>query len=387
MSALAGAVLAAQAALALRVVVRLTRTAGGDRVRPERGANGASVAIVLPVLDERDRIGPCLDALVAQSSAVREILVVDGGSRDGTQALVGRHAQRDARIRLVDASPVPWNATGKAWGLSIGVRAASPAIEWILFLDADVHADPDLAPSLVAHAGRAGVRALSVATCQQLSGAAEALVHPSLLATLVYRFGSPGRANTDPSAVQANGQCFLARRDLLIATGALESARTSLCEDVTIARAIAARGEPVGFYEADGLVGVRMYASAREAWRNWPRSLAMRDRFFGWREALGLVEILLVQALPLPALAVAVGLGAPPLVVFLEAALVACRVGVLAGMARAYPARPFTYWLSPVTDLPVAARLLAAALRRRNRWRGLAYVRRPVGWVRSEEAS
>jgi dolichol-phosphate mannosyltransferase len=380
-------VLLLQVVLAVRVLARFVRTAGGDRIRADGRPRDARVAIVIPVLDERDRIGACLSALAAQSDDVREILVVDGGSEDGTQAIVAAHAAADPRIRLVSASPVPPDATGKAWGLSVGLRRTSPDTNWVLCLDADVTGAPGLARALVAHAERTGVAALSVAARQQVSGAGEALIHPSLLATLVYRFGRPGHAAADPTAVAANGQCFLARRDLLLASGAFEAARTSLCEDVTIARALAARGHRVGFYEADGLATVGMYRSGREAWRNWPRSLPMRDQFFGWREAVGLFEVLLVQAMPLPLLGVAAVLAESGPVIALEAVLVACRVGVLAGMARAYVARPFTYWLSPVTDVPVAVRLMTSALRRRHRWRGRSYARRPHGWVRVEEGS
>jgi dolichol-phosphate mannosyltransferase len=382
-----GLVLVLQAVLAIRVFARLVRTARGDRIRLDERPRDARLAIVVPVLDERERIGGCLAALAAQSDEVREILVVDGGSQDGTQAIVAARAAADPRVRLVDASPVPQDATGKAWGLSVGLRRTSPGTEWILCLDADVRAAPGLARALVAHAERTGVTAFSVATRQRLSGAGEGLIHPSLLATLVYRFGSPGRATADPSAVQANGQCFLARRDVLLATGAVEAARTSLCEDVTIARALATHGHRVGFYETDDLATVGMYRSGREAWRNWPRSLPMRDRFFGWREALGLLEVVLVQALPLPLLVVAMVFGASSRAIGLEAVLVACRLGMLAGMARAYVARPLTYWLSPLTDVPVAVRLMTSALRRRHRWRGWSYVRRPRGWVRVEEGS
>jgi dolichol-phosphate mannosyltransferase len=384
---IAGIVLLLQAVLAVRVLARLVRTADGDRIHADDRPRDARVAIVVPVLDERERIGACLAALAAQSDEVREILVVDGGSQDGTQAVTTAHAAADLRIRLVDASPVPADATGKAWGLSVGLRRTSPGTEWILCVDADVRAAPGLTRALIAHAERTGVPAFSVATRQRLSGAGEALIHPSLLATLVYRFGSPGHATADPSAVQANGQCFLARRDLLLATGAVEAARTSLCEDVTIARALAAGGHRVGFYEADGLATVGMYGSGREAWRNWPRSLPMRDGFFGWREALGLLEVVFVQALPGPLLVLTAALGGSRAAIGLEVMLVACRLGVLAGMARAYVDRPLAYWLSPLTDVPVAVRLMTSALRRRHRWRGWSYVRRPHGWVRVEEGS
>src|SRR5215475_2632417 len=74
----------------------------------------------------------------------------------------------------------------------------------------------------------------------------------------------------------------------------------SLCEDFTVARRLAERGEASGFYESDGLVTTGMYQGYCETWRNWPRSLSTRDRYFGWHEATGLLEVLLVQSLPCP---------------------------------------------------------------------------------------
>jgi dolichol-phosphate mannosyltransferase len=47
---------------------------------------------------------------------------------------------------------------------------------------------------------------------------------------------------------------------------------------------------------------------------------------------------------------------------------------VLFGTARAYPQRPWTYWLSPLLDLPVVLRLIQRGLQRRHSWRGRRYV-------------
>jgi dolichol-phosphate mannosyltransferase len=364
----------AQLALAVRVVVRIIATAGGARIAVSDASSPERISIVVPVLNEEARLGRCLEGAVAQPAEVAEILVVDGGSRDATRAVVERYAARDPRVRWVDASPVPASWTGKAWGLASGLRASAKS-DWILCLDADVQPPEGLARALLAHAAAVGVGAFSAATVQRLAGAAQGLVHPALLTTLVTRFGSPGHATREVSRVQANGQCFLARRALLAETGAFDAARDSLCEDVTIARRIAEAGHPVGFYESALPIPVSMYADAAEAWRNWPRSLPMRDRYFGAREALGLVEVAGVQALPLPLLALFAALGASPWLVNLELALVAVRIGMLGGMARAYADRPFSYWLSPLADLPAALRLVRCALQRRHAWRGRVYVR------------
>ena len=52
---------------------------------------------------------------------------------------------------------------------------------------------------------------------------------------------------------------------------------------------------------------------------------------------------------------------------------------VLAGTARAYPNPPWTYWLSPLADLPVAIKLLQSAFRRQHTWRGRTIIRTSRG--------
>ncbi len=376
---LLGVLAAVQAVLGLRVVLRLVATARGTRIGRAEAPPGERVAVVVPVLDERDRLRPCLVGLAEQGPEVAEILVVDGGSADGTQALVAAFAARDRRVRLVDASPVPPAVNGKAHGLRVGVDASDRALPWVLTVDADVRPRPGLVAALLAHARETGVAALSAATEQELSGPGEGVVHPALLATLVYRFGIPGHAVDRVAAVQANGQCFLARRDALGGIGGFGSVLGSVCEDVTLARGLVAAGHRVGFYETDGLVSVAMYAGWRDAWRNWTRSLPLRDRYWGLAGPIGLAEVLLVQASPLPLLAL---LRARPLrrlgrhpIAMVNAILVVVRLGTLAGMGRAYRRRPWTYWLSPLVDLPVAVQLVRSAARRRHTWRGRPIVR------------
>ena len=365
----------AQALLGLRVGARLVRTARGTTIRPStNGDAGVAVSVIVPVLNERTRLRPCLEGLIAQGSEVFEILVVDGGSTDGTQELVSAFSGRDQRVRLIDASPVPASWNGKAWGLQAGLDAARGT--WILTIDADVRPRPGLVRALLAHARSTSLDVLSVATRQEIDGAGEGLLHPSMLTTLVYRFGIPGGRYRRIADVQANGQCFLARRAVLDVAGGFAAVRDSICEDITMARRLVEHGNEVGFFEAGSLVSVRMYPDWQSTWRNWPRSLPMRDRYFGVQGVLGLTEVLLVQATPIPLLAVlwlggvrSTGLARINLL------LLATRFGILAGTARAYSERPVTYWLSPLADLPVALRLIASAMQRQHTWRGRVLVR------------
>ncbi len=351
-----------------------------ERIEVSDEPSAERISVIVPVLNEENRIERALDGLVGQSEEVYEILVVDGGSTDATQSIVARYQNQDRRVRLLDASPVDGGWTGKAWGLNFGLQRSNAFCQWILCVDADVCASPKLARSLLAHANKTGVSTFSIATQQHLSGKLEALIHPPMLTTLVYRFGSPGTATSNVHRVQANGQCFLSRRDVLLRSEAFNAARTSLCEDITIARRLAECGESVGFYEADAdLVEVRMYDHWRATWSNWPRSLPMRDQYFGWSEGIGLLAVLLFQASPLPLLALGLTFGAPFWFLSLAGFLSALRIGILCGVARAYPNRPWTYWLSPLCDLPVVARIIQCALKRRHSWRGRSYIRRREG--------
>jgi dolichol-phosphate mannosyltransferase len=359
------------------VLLRFAATAHGARMPTCDAAPppGERVAVIVPVLNERERLAPCLDGLLAQGPEVAAILVVDGGSGDGTRDLVARYSGRDVRVRLVDAGPPPGGWNGKAWNLQVGAERVGAEVAWILTVDADVRPAPLLVRSLLAHARRTGLVAFSVATRQEVSGLGEALLHPALLTTLVYRFGLPGSATSSVRGVQANGQCFLVRRAVLSGSRALSVARASLCEDVTIARRLAALGWAVGFYEADDLAWVKMYATGRDVWRNWPRSLPLRDQYAGVAGALGLAEVVLVQALPLPLVVLLRLICARRWMRTLNLVLVLARLGVLLGTARAYRRVLWSYWLSPLCDGPVAVALCRSALRRRHTWRGRVLVR------------
>jgi dolichol-phosphate mannosyltransferase len=368
-----------QAILAARVLMRMAKTSRGRTVEACDQPLPGRISVLVPVLNEATRIAQCLADLIAQPEEVAEILVVDGGSVDQTRSIVDSYRLRDTRVKWIDASPVDSRWTGKAWGLHFGLARSGSSSQWILCIDADVRIGAKLARSLLAHAISTGISTFSLATRQHLSGAAEAIIHPAFLTTLVYRFGQPGTVCRNPHQVQANGQCFFSRREILLRTGAFAAAQASLCEDITIARRLVASGETVGFYESDDLADAWMYRDWREAWTNWPRSLPTRDQYFAWPETIGLLEVLLVQGFPLPMLVLSWWLSAPVWFALLNTLLVLIRIGVLFGAARAYHRRPWGYWLSPLCDIAVAVRLIQSALSREHSWRGRSYIRRSGG--------
>jgi len=210
----------AQGIAALVVVARMARTGrASTRILPAAAPEGERVVVIVPVLNEDARLGPCLEGLRAQGPEVATILVVDGGSTDGTRALVAAAAAHDSRIRWLEAGPAPDGVNGKANNLAAGEATLPADATWVLTIDADVRPRPGIVAALLAKARAERLDQLSVATSQRLSSAAEGVIHPALLTTLVYRLGIPGSVATSVRETQANGQCFLVSRAALARVG------------------------------------------------------------------------------------------------------------------------------------------------------------------------
>ena len=346
--------------------------------RPDASRADGDVSIVVAALDEAHRIQPCLDGLLAQGSVVREILVVDSGSTDATPDLVRAAAARDARVALLRDPPLPAGWVGKVWALQHGLAHARG--EWVLGIDADTTPHPGCAGGALAAARELGYDAVSFAPRFRIESAAERWLQPALLVTLVYRFGAAG-TDVDANRVMANGQCFLARRDVLEAHGGYAAARASFADDVTLARELARAGRRVGFLDGSRLYDVRSYTSAREAWREWGRSLDLKDATTRPRQWADVLLLLVAQGTPLVVLLVLAlrALAGLPLpaggqwLLATSGALVAVRVLLQFALVGSYAERGLPFWLSPTADPLAALRILLSTLRRPKRWRTREY--------------
>lgn len=104
--------------------------------------SGDPVAVIVTVRNEAATIGPLLDSLLRGSRVPDEIVVVDGGSTDGTLTLLSARASRDPRLRVLEA---PGNI---AAGRNAAVRAARH--ELIACTDAGVAVEPTWLERIVA---------------------------------------------------------------------------------------------------------------------------------------------------------------------------------------------------------------------------------------------
>ncbi len=341
--------------------------------------------VVVPTLNEVDRLSPCLEGLSRQSYELREVIVVDSYSVDGTADLVKATAEKDPRFRVINDDPLPTGWVGRPWALNTGFLASSEKCEWILGIDADTVPHPGLIASLLKTAAAGNYDLISLSPQFILKYPGEFWLQPALLMTLVYRFGPTGTGGDVPELVMANGQCFLCKREVLVALGGYEVARGSFCDDVTLARYAAAKGFKVGFLDGAKVLQVRMYEGAIETWNEWGRSLDLKDAASRAQIWGDLWLLFAVQGLPVPIVLGYLLFGLlSPVAVFpygvllgLNVFLVAVRSALCFAIAPSYDrteaSGQWLFWLSPLADPLAFLRILISALNQPTQWRGRKY--------------
>ena len=371
-------------------MVLLSRLLRGPTRRPPlsprraQPAQMGAVSVVVPTLNEASRITPCLQGLTQQTYEVREILVVDSRSTDGTPDMVRAAQATDPRFRLLTDDPLPPTWVGRPWALHHGYTHSSPKSDWILGIDADTQPQPGLVPALIAAAEADAYDLVSLSPQFILKSPGEIWLQPALLMTLVYRFGPAGASETGAERVMANGQCFLCRRNLLDRLGGYTVARRSFCDDVTLARQAAQMGAKVGFWDGAFLLKVRMYEGFQETWREWGRSLDLKDASSPGQVWGDLWLLASVQALPwlgLPFLLM--GLSAEDttlpvqLSLGLNASLIAARIALQWAILPSYDLSQaqgrWLFWLSPLADILAVFRIGLSSLQTPKNWRGRCY--------------
>ena len=152
------------------------------------------LSIIVPCRNEQRYIGACLDSILASEHPRTdlEVLVVDGGSDDGTREIVAGYAARYPGIRLLDN---PKGIVPAA--LNIGIRAATGEV--IMRMDAHAVYPPDYVPRLLAALAETGadnvggcVVTLPADPGPTARAIAIALSHPLGVGNSHFRIGASG---------------------------------------------------------------------------------------------------------------------------------------------------------------------------------------------------
>ena len=257
------------------------------------------VSICVPARNEAPVIGDCVRCLLGQDwPNIKELILVDDQSTDGTAAEALKAAAGDDRLRIIEGSGPPEGWMGKSAALW---RAQGQATgEWLMFVDADARLHPR-ALSVVMGAARhydAGM----VSWLGQLETRTfwEHVLMP-FIGDLIALFSPLAKVN-DPGRDDclANGQMILINRETYDDIGGHETIRASVVDDISMSREVKHGDNPHRYVllQSLGLMRVRMYDSLGAVWKGFGKNFYAAAKRDTGLLAILLIYLLLTSILP-----------------------------------------------------------------------------------------
>ena len=341
---------------------------------PRLPATRPSVAILIPARDEEASIGACVAAALASTDAEIEVIVLDDGSTDATQAVVQAIADRDPRVRVVAAPPLPPGWKGKPHACH--VLAGLTDKPFLLFVDADVRIAPEAAARMVP---QSGVDLVSGVPRQIVVGFLEKAIVP-MINSLIFGYlpiWMARQRQDTPSLAAACGQLLMVRAEAYRGSGGHSAIANRMHDALSLARNMRRRGFATDLIDATSLASCRMYESADAVWSGFAKNAV---EGMARPVALPIWTILLLGGQIMPYLVLIVGgpsgLLAPP---DLAAMMALCALLLVARSVQAFKCRErwsavLIHPIGVLLTLCIQWQALYHYVRgRETKWRGRSY--------------
>lgn len=224
------------------------------------------LSIIIPARNEAANLPQLFRSLQAQQIDIHEVLVIDDGSTDQTQAV----AQRFGATVLATKTDQP----GKAAACWQGAQAASGTL--LLFLDADTAflTTGGISQIVAAFQNKGNQGLMSVQPYHQVQKVYEQLsyVFNVVLMAGLNRFSVFGES---VKAGGAFGPCLLCTRQAYQEVSGHQDMALGILDDIALAKRFMAAQRPIHLYGGRGLLAFRMYPKGfKQLIQGWTKDFA-----------------------------------------------------------------------------------------------------------------
>lgn len=244
-------------------------------LRPQKAAGELPpLSILVPARNEERSIRECVSSLLLQEypGGSVEVIVLNDGSTDRTGDILTQLTLTSDRLRVVDGESLPSGWNGKVWSCHQLSRVASGA--FLLFTDADTIHTPDAAARSVSEAIARKAGLYSLMPRQITESIAERITIPLLNFFFLTFFPSfMLERSRDPKFAAANGQFMLFNRDSYERIGGHAAVKSTVVDDLSLARQIRLAGDRLVVGDGNDLVSCRMYQEGTEIIRGFSKNL------------------------------------------------------------------------------------------------------------------
>ncbi len=199
------------------------------------------VTAIIPARNEEENISICLNSLLQQDyQGEFKIVLIDDRSDDKTKEIAQQIKEENearSQLTIIDGQPLANEWSGKLWAMNQGIEWAIANLEtdYFLLTDADINHSADNLSSLIAKAEQEQLDLVSLMVKLNCQSFWEKLLIPAFIFFFqkLYPFSLVNKPHRKIAA--AAGGCILIHSKALARIGGIESLKTALIDDCTLA--------------------------------------------------------------------------------------------------------------------------------------------------------
>ena len=233
------------------------------------------ISILLPVLNEAERIAPTLQSLMEQRGVPNlELIIRDDGSTDQTISLINRLTKNAPfKVQLItDDQSAPAGWVSKSWSCQRMSEIATGTT--LVFIDADVKFSPTAIAQAVSTLRSSGLDLISPYPKQAAVTWSERIIQPLLqwswLTFLPLRLAE---RSSNPSLTSANGQFLVIDANRYRSCGGHGANPAAVLDDIALLQAVKSDGGRGIVVDGTDLATTRMYRNVTELTEGYTKSL------------------------------------------------------------------------------------------------------------------